>query len=191
MDFEEMEKIITMDCNIDCDMCPFSEEQNRLGISCDRLKGKYPEKNKEITANYIPKCKECQGFYPIFEIIEITATTKYENPHAHICVSEHKVVSKTLCDYCRNNILNQNKEPERKRADETKAFYLDKEDSLVDRKLFVHNLGELLSQTREGIIGCELDDDDIVTIYFIGGTTKVNVKLDSYFAIIKDVIKYI
>ena len=82
-------------------------------------------------------------------------------------------------------------EIKKRKANETIACYLDKENMLEDRKLFVRNLGELLSQTRENIIGCELDDTDIITIYFLGGTTKVNVKLDSYLAIIKDVIKRI
>ena len=65
-------------------------------------------------------------------------------------------------------------------------------DSKEDRKLFVHNLGLLLSQTREGIKSCELDDDEIVTVnYRSGYKLKVNVNMDSYMAIVRDVIKYI
>lgn len=76
------------------------------------------------------------------------------------------------------------------RASETAAMFMPTEKALEDRKLFVHNLGELLSQTREDVISCELDDNEIVTItYKGGGTHKVNVYMDSYTAIIRDVAK--
>lgn len=76
------------------------------------------------------------------------------------------------------------------RANETAVMFMANEKALEDRKLFVHNLGKLLSQTREGVISCELDDNEIVTITFIGGgTRKVNVNMDSYTAIIRDVAK--
>lgn len=52
------------------------------------------------------------------------------------------------------------------RASETAAMFMTNEKALEDRKLFVHNLGKLLSQTREGVISCELDDNEIVTITF-------------------------
>lgn len=75
-------------------------------------------------------------------------------------------------------------------ANETKAGYMSEEEALKDRKLFVHNLGILLSQTREGIISAELDDDEIVTVTFKNGATKyINVNMDSYMAIIRDVSK--
>lgn len=76
------------------------------------------------------------------------------------------------------------------RANETAVMFMANEKALEDRKLFVHNLGELLSQTREDVISCELDDNEIVTItYKGGGTHKVNVYMDSYTAIIRDVAK--
>lgn len=76
------------------------------------------------------------------------------------------------------------------RANETAAMFMPEEKALEDRKLFVHNLGELLAQTREQVISCELDDNEIVTITFIGGgTRRVNVYMDSYTAIIRDVAK--
>lgn len=79
------------------------------------------------------------------------------------------------------------------RANETWAGALysmgDKEGCLKDRKLFVKNLGELLSQTNQQVIGAELDDNEIVTIHFEGGDKKVNVNMDSYLGIIKDVLK--
>lgn len=73
---------------------------------------------------------------------------------------------------------------------ETLAYYATKEEALEDRKLFVKNLGILLSQTREGIDRCELSDNDIVTVYYRSGISiEVNVHMDSYAAIIKDVMK--
>lgn len=56
------------------------------------------------------------------------------------------------------------------------------------KKYFVHNLGILLSQTREQIEKCELDDDEVVSIYYKGGhVKKVNVNMDSYAAVVKDI----
>lgn len=79
-----------------------------------------------------------------------------------------------------------------KLANETDAAYMSKKDALTDRKLFVHNLGLLLRQTRDGIVSAELGDNEIVTItYYGGGTHLVNVHMDSYAAIIKDVAKHI
>ena len=79
-----------------------------------------------------------------------------------------------------------------KRADETQAMFVSDDKALADRKQFVHNLGELLSQTRERIVGAELDDNEIVTItYKNDHTVKVNVNMDSYLAIIRDVTKHL
>ncbi len=79
------------------------------------------------------------------------------------------------------------------RANETWAGALysmgNEEDCLKDRKLFVENLGELLSQTNQQVISAELDDNEIVTVHFEGGDKKVNVNMDSYLGIIKDVLK--
>ena len=63
------------------------------------------------------------------------------------------------------------------------------EDCLKDRKLFVENLGELLSQTNQQVVSAELDDHEIVTVHFEGGDIRVNVNMDSYLGIIKDVLK--
>ena len=77
------------------------------------------------------------------------------------------------------------------KANENKAAFMPKDKAWEDRKLFVENLGELLSQTREGVVSCELKDNEIVVITFKGGHTKeVNVNYDSYLAIIKDVCKW-
>lgn len=76
---------------------------------------------------------------------------------------------------------------------ETAAWNMDEEDALVDREAFVHNLGVLLTQTREDVVKCELiDKGDTVVITFKGGATRtVNVHADSYAAIIRDVMKYV
>lgn len=76
------------------------------------------------------------------------------------------------------------------KANENIAMYMDEKAAKADRKLFVRNLGELLSQIREDVISTELDDDEMVTITYVGGyTRKVNVMADSYLAIISDVAK--
>ena len=78
------------------------------------------------------------------------------------------------------------------RANETCSMFVSDDLALKDRKRFVHNLGELLSQIREGIVGAELDDDEIVTVTYKGGhTVKSNVNMDSCLAIIRDVTKYL
>lgn len=76
------------------------------------------------------------------------------------------------------------------RANESDAFYMSPVDAYRDRQLFVRNLGELMSQTRDGIISAELDMNEIVTItYTGGGTHKIGIACDSYAAIIRDVAK--
>lgn len=60
----------------------------------------------------------------------------------------------------------------------------------ADRALFVENLGILLSQTREGIQQAYLDNDDVVHVVYHSGFEKhINVAMDSYMAIIRDVVK--
>lgn len=82
---------------------------------------------------------------------------------------------------------------EMKEASESGAMLLDEEEALKDRALFVHNLGVLLSQTREGISGCELDPiTDLITVHYrhpVSYAQIVNVRLDSYMGIIRDVAK--
>jgi hypothetical protein len=79
------------------------------------------------------------------------------------------------------------------RANEGAMMFASEEEDRADRKLFVQNLGWLLSQTRDGVTGCYLGlhgDDDIVTVCYRGGYTReVNVKADSYAAIIRDVAR--
>lgn len=76
------------------------------------------------------------------------------------------------------------------RANETQAMFVSDDLALKDRKQFVHNLGELLSQTRERIVGAELDDNEIVTVTYTNGhTVNINVNMNSYLAIVRDVTK--
>lgn len=77
------------------------------------------------------------------------------------------------------------------RASEISAFYASRKEAFKDRELFVKNLGWLLSQTRDGVVGCEYDaKNDVVIIQYIGGQRRiVNIALDSYGAIIRDVAK--
>ena len=66
-----------------------------------------------------------------------------------------------------------------------------------DKGLFVRNLGALLAQTREGVVGCEYHNDrknqiEMVTVEFNNGYTKtINVTMDSYLAVIRDVCRNI
>lgn len=77
-------------------------------------------------------------------------------------------------------------------ADETAMMFVSGERAFKDRRKFVQNLGVFLTQTRDGVLGADLDENDIVTItYKRGGTHKVNVHMDSYAAIIRDVTKNI
>ena len=62
-----------------------------------------------------------------------------------------------------------------------------------DRRLFVRNLGWLLSQTRCGVVSCELYGDQdrkyVIARYDHGGKREIDVTADSYLAIIRDVAK--
>ena len=81
------------------------------------------------------------------------------------------------------------------RANETAAMFMTEQKAIEDRELFVRNLGWLLSQTREGIIGCELVSlkyEEYVIINYKGNYHRqVNVHMDSYAAIVRDVAKAI
>ena len=74
-------------------------------------------------------------------------------------------------------------------ADETRAEQLWDD----DRRLFVRNLGWLLSQTRCGVVSCELygdqDREYVIALYDHGGKREIDVTADSYLAIIRDVAK--
>lgn len=78
------------------------------------------------------------------------------------------------------------------RANESMAMFMDEQDAIHDRELFVHNLGWLLSQTRDGVVSCELIDaekptEHVVVTYRNGYTKKIGTYVDSYAAIVRDV----
>lgn len=80
------------------------------------------------------------------------------------------------------------------KANETMAGIMSFEGVIRDRELFVHNLGWLLSQTRDGVVSCELidaekDTEHVLVTYKGGGTRRICVHMDSYAAIIRDVAK--
>ena len=76
------------------------------------------------------------------------------------------------------------------RADESARMFDSDEANEADKAIFVRNLGWLLSQTREGVRGCRLEQNGpAVIIYKNGYERKVNINGDSYMAIIKDVAK--
>ena len=80
------------------------------------------------------------------------------------------------------------------RANETMAAFMSEKDAIYDREIFVHNLGDLLSQTRDEVVSCELIDaekpsEHVLVTYKGGGTRKIGTYMDSYAAIIRDVAR--
>ena len=66
-----------------------------------------------------------------------------------------------------------------------------------DKALFVQNLGALLAQTREGVAGCSYShnreaEKETVTIHYTNGHKRdVNVSMDSYLVLVRDVAKHV
>lgn len=80
------------------------------------------------------------------------------------------------------------------RANETAAAFMTEQDAIRDREQFVGNLGDLLSQTRDGVVSCELVDaekptEHVLVTYKGGATRKINTHMDSYAAIVRDVAR--
>lgn len=80
------------------------------------------------------------------------------------------------------------------KANETAAAYMTDADMIRDREQFVRNLGDLLSQTRDGVLGCDLinaeQPGEYVLVTYKGGATRmIGTYMDSYAAIIRDVAK--
>lgn len=78
------------------------------------------------------------------------------------------------------------------RASEYLENCLSDEGALENRKRFVRNLGWLLSQTRDGVLSCDLEVpatnvEHVVIRYMNGAEKRVNVSCDSFAAIIRDV----
>lgn len=80
------------------------------------------------------------------------------------------------------------------KANETMAAFMSDEDMIRDREKFVWNLGWLLSQTRDGVVSCDLINaeqpgEHVLVTYKGGGTQKIGTYMDSYAAIVRDVAK--
>lgn len=80
------------------------------------------------------------------------------------------------------------------KSSETMASIMTEEGAIRDRENFVHNLGWLLSQTRDGLLSCELVNaekpSEYVLVTYKGGyTKKIGTYADSYAAIVRDVAK--
>ena len=80
------------------------------------------------------------------------------------------------------------------RANESMAMFMDEQDAIRDRKIFVLNLEWLLAQTRDGVVGCKLIDaekpsEHVVVTYRNGYTKKIGTYMDSYAAIVRDVAR--
>ena len=78
------------------------------------------------------------------------------------------------------------------RANESMAMFMDEQGAIRDREQFVRNLGDLLSQTRDGVVSCELINaeqpgEHVLVTYRNGYTKKIGTHMDSYAAIIRDV----
>ena len=78
---------------------------------------------------------------------------------------------------------------------ETKAAYMNNDAAIADRADFVHNVGFLASQTREGVASIEYapekeNETEYAVIHYKSGATKlVNIRHDSYSAIVQDIFK--
>ena len=79
------------------------------------------------------------------------------------------------------------------KASEISAWYASEKDATKEKTQFIENLGWLLSQTREGVAGCEYDPDhEAAVILFLSGRRRmVNIAADSWTEIVKDVTKSI
>ena len=78
------------------------------------------------------------------------------------------------------------------KANEAMAAFMDEQDAIHDREIFVRNLGWLLSQTRDNVVGCELidaekDTEHVLVTYKGGGKRRIGTHMDSYAAIVRDV----
>ena len=80
------------------------------------------------------------------------------------------------------------------RANETAAAYMTDTYAIRDREQFVRNLGNLLSQTRDGVVSCDLIDaekpsEHVLVTYRGGYTRMIGTYMDSYAAIVRDVAR--
>ena len=83
-------------------------------------------------------------------------------------------------------------------ADENNpATFTDPDLHDYDKALFVRNLGALLAQTRKNVSGCSYSYNrekrqETVTIHYTNGYERdVNVYMDSYLALVRDVARHV
>lgn len=96
----------------------------------------------------------------------------------------------SLCDECADRQQLAEIKNKMETANEAKMMFASDEENQHDKEIFVRNLGWLLSQTREQVERCYLDEEEQVHVVFRCGSERtVNVKYDSYAAIIRDVSK--
>lgn len=82
-------------------------------------------------------------------------------------------------------------------CNENKAMFMDDEAALADRADFVRNVGKLASQTREQVDHIEYipeseNDTEYAVIVYKGESRKfVNIRANSYSAIVRDIFKNI
>lgn len=82
-----------------------------------------------------------------------------------------------------------------KSCSETKAMFMDEEAAIADRAAFVGNVGILAAQTREGvefITYCPetATETELAVIHYKNGAVKnVNIRCNSYSAIVQDIFK--
>ena len=82
-------------------------------------------------------------------------------------------------------------------CNETKAMFMNDEAALADREGFVRNVGSLASQTREGVVSIDYlpeteSETELAVINFKGGAKKyINIRCNSYSAIVRDIFKNI
>ena len=78
---------------------------------------------------------------------------------------------------------------------ETAAMFMDNEAAIKDRANFVSNVGILVSQTRERVESITYspepeEETELAVIHYKGGATKyINIRCDSYSAIVRDIFK--
>ena len=80
---------------------------------------------------------------------------------------------------------------------ESKAMFFDVEGALLDRADFVRNVGALASQTREGVVSIEyapesMNETELAVIHYKNGAIKkVNIRHNSYAAIVREIFSQI
>ena len=154
----------------------------------------YTELKRYEELEMTPEAIECQLTNFSSFLMEMTGGRMSKtNYTVQAMVSEANDHFESVCDECADRTELKRYEdmglsPEI--ANETKMMFANEEENQHDKEIFVRNLGWLLSQTREKVERCYLDKEDQVHVVFRGGSERtVNVKQDSYAAIIRDVTK--